>query len=169
MCVPAAGEEFCQCSADAIEENIPVEEFPVDYLMEQFMSGSLGEDTSIDELIDENGLFPPEVMEAISPCSALLPLEELIEEVIEIDEESLEDIELPETTEEMSKEELLAPVSELCLLQGSQKFCECGIDAVSDSYTEDELVALIESVKEGTLPSNVFQLFLMNCAMYLGQ
>ena len=37
LCLPAANNEFCECSVDMIEENIPVDEFPVEDLMSKIL------------------------------------------------------------------------------------------------------------------------------------
>ena len=37
LCLPAANNEFCECSVEMIEENIPVDEFPVEELMSKIL------------------------------------------------------------------------------------------------------------------------------------
>ena len=165
LCLPSASEEFCGCSVKEIEENIPLEEFPVEQLMEKILTGEL------DESSDPTGLaniFPPAVMEAVTPCFELLITEDTPIEII-VEEEEVAELELPEEPENLSKEELLKPVTELCLKQGTQKFCECTTETVSDNFTNEELVELRKDLQKGTLPPELIQLGMMNCAIYIGQ
>ena len=118
LCSTSATEEFCECSVNQIEENIPIQDFTVEPLMEKVLSGE------IDESSDPWGLaniFPAEVMQAVAPCFELIEPEEDIK--LEVTEEEVEDLKLPENTDDLSKEDLLAPITELCLIQGSPKFC----------------------------------------------
>ena len=164
LCTTSASEEFCECSVNQIEENIPVQDFPVEPLMEKVLSGE------IDESSDPSGLaniFPTEVMQAVAPCFELIEPEEDIK--LEVAEEEIEDLKLPENTDELSKEDLLSPITELCLIQGSPKFCECTKETVSDNYTDDELLELRKELEKGSLPPELIQLGMMNCAIYIGQ
>ena len=81
----------------------------------------------------------------------------------------VEDLKLPENTDDLSKEDLLAPITELCLIQGSPKFCECTKETVADNYTDDELLELRKELEKGSLPPELIQLGMMNCAIYIGQ
>ncbi|MEC7920757.1 MAG: hypothetical protein VYA06_01205 [Chloroflexota bacterium] len=164
LCTTSASEEFCECSVNQIEENIPVQDFPVEPLMEKVLSGE------IDESSDPSGLaniFPAEVMKAVAPCFELIEPEEDIK--LEVTEEEVEDLKLPENTDDLSKEDLLAPITELCLIQGSPKFCECTKETVADNYTDDELLELRKELEKGSLPPELIQLGMMNCAIYIGQ
>ena len=39
----------------------------------------------------------------------------------------------------------------------------------AQSYSKEDLINLRTSLSDGELPSDIFQLGLMNCALYLGQ
>ena len=67
------------------------------------------------------------------------------------------------------KDELLKPLSDVCLNNQSEEFCKCTTETISENYSQEDLVKLRESVAGGELPGEVFQLGLMNCAIYLGQ
>ena len=163
LCLPAANDEFCKCSVDKIEENIPIDEFPVEDLMGRILSGELSEDTSNSDIAN---LFPESVLTAVSPCFSLIlennPVIE-IEELKSIDSEETMDIEL------MTKEELLDPIIQICSSNQSEEFCECTMETIIDNYTKEELMDLRTSVSDGELPGDIFQMGLMNCAIYLSQ
>ena len=132
--------------------------------MEKVLSGE------IDESSDPSGLaniFPAEVMQAVAPCFELIEPAEDIK--LEVTEEEVEDLKLPENTDDLSRDDLLAPITELCLIQGSPKFSECTKETVSDSYTDDELLELRKELEKGSLPPELIQLGMMNCAIYIGQ
>ena len=95
----------------------------------------------------------------------------MIEDDIEIDiEENDIEIEIEsENLEILSKDELLKPLLEVCLTNQSEEFCKCTTETISENYSQEDLVKLRESVAGGELPGEVFQLGLMNCAIYLGQ
>ena len=163
LCLPAANNEFCECSVEMIEENIPVDEFPVEDLMSKILSGEISDETNNNDIVN---LFPASVIEAVSPCLSLM-----IEDDIEIDIEE-NDIEIEIETENLeilSKDELLKPLLEVCLTNQSEEFCKCTTETISENYSQSDLVKLRESVAGGELPGEVFQLGLMNCAIYLGQ
>ena len=164
LCTSSASEEFCECSVNQIEENIPIEEFPVEPLMEKVLSGEINESSNPSGLAN---IFPPEVMQTVAPCFALIQPEEEIK--LEVAEEEVEDLKLPENTDNLSKEDLLIPVTELCLKQGSLKFCECTTEAVSNNYDDDELLELRKDLEKGSLPPALIQLGMMNCAIYIGK
>ena len=69
LCLPAANDQFCECSVNQIEENIPVDEFPVEDLMGRILSGEISEETSNSDIAN---LFPESVLEAVSPCFDLI-------------------------------------------------------------------------------------------------
>ena len=69
LCLPAANDQFCECSVNQIEENIPVDEFPVEDLMGRILSGEISEETSNSDIAN---LFPESVLEAVSPCFNLI-------------------------------------------------------------------------------------------------
>ena len=69
LCLPAANDEFCECSVNQIEENIPVDEFPVEDLMGRILSGEISDETSNSDIAN---LFPESVLEAVSPCFDLI-------------------------------------------------------------------------------------------------
>ena len=58
LCLPAANDEFCECSVNQIEENIPVDEFPVEDLMGRILSGEISDETSNSDIAN---LFPEKV------------------------------------------------------------------------------------------------------------
>ena len=60
LCLPAANDQFCECSVNQIEENIPVDEFPVEDLMGRILSGEISEETSNSDIAN---LFPESVLE----------------------------------------------------------------------------------------------------------
>ena len=116
LCLPAANDQFCECSVNQIEENIPVDDFPVEDLMGRILSGEISEETSNSDI--EN-LFPESVLEAVSPCFDLI-----IENnsVIEIEEtELIPDVET-ENLELLTEEELLNPLMEICSNNQSDEF-----------------------------------------------
>ena len=161
LCFPAANDEFCECSVEMIEENIPVDEFPVEDLMSKILSGEISDETNNNDIVN---LFPSSVIEAVSPCLSLM-----VDNDIEIDIEE-NDIEIEsENLEILSKDELLKPLSDVCLNNQSEEFCKCTIETIAENYSQEDLVKLRESVAGGELPGEVFQLGLMNCAIYLGQ
>ncbi|MEC7271057.1 MAG: hypothetical protein VXU44_02555 [Chloroflexota bacterium] len=163
LCLPAANDEFCECSVNQIEENIPVDEFPVEDLMGRILSGEISDETSNSDIAN---LFPESVLEAVSPCFDLI-LDS--DSVIEIEEtELIPDIEA-ENLELMTEEELLEPLMEICSSNQSGDFCECTVETILDNYSKEDLVNLRASLSDGELPSDIFQLGLMNCAIYLGQ
>ena len=63
---------------------------------------------------------------------------------------------------------LVNPNSALCDVR-SPKFCECTKETVSDNYTDDELLELRKELEKGSLPPELIQLGMMNCAIYIGQ
>ena len=163
LCLPAANNEFCECSVEMIEKNIPVDEFPVEDLMGKILSGEISDETNNNDIIN---LFPASVIEAVSPCLSLM-----IEDGIEIDiTENDIDVEIEsENLEILSKDELLKPLLEVCLNNQSEEFCKCTTKTISENYSQADLVKLRESIAGGELPREAFQLGLMNCAIYLGQ
>ena len=163
LCLHADNNEFCECSVQMIEENIPVDEFPVEDLMSKILSGEISDETSNNDIVN---LFPASVIEAVAPCLSLM-----IEDDVEINiEESDVEVEIEsENLEILSKDELLKPLLEVCLTNQSEEFCKCTTETISENYSQEDLVKLRESVAGGELPREVFQLGLMNCAIYLGQ
>ncbi len=163
LCLPAANDQFCECSVNQIEQNIPVDEFPVEDLMGRILSGEISEETNNSDIAN---LFPTSVLDAVSPCFELI-LED--NSLIEIEESDL-DIKIEtEGIEIMTKEELIEPLKEICLTNQSEEFCDCTVDTIINNYSKDELINLRESVSDGELPSDIFQMGLMNCAIYLSQ
>ncbi len=163
LCLPAASDEFCECSVNQIEENIPVDEFPVEDLMGRILSGEISDETSNSDIAN---LFPESVLEAVSPCFDLIIDSN---SVIEIEEtELIPDVEV-ENLELMTEVELLEPLMEICSSNQSDEFCECTVETILDNYSKEDLVNLRTSLSDGELPSDIFQLGLMNCAIYLGQ
>jgi len=163
LCLPAANDEFCECSVNQIEENIPVDEFPVEDLMGKILSGEISDETSNSDIAN---LFPESVLEAVSPCFDLIIDSN---SVIEIEEtELIPDVEV-ENLELMTEVELLEPLMEICSSNQSDEFCECTVETILDNYSKKDLVNLRTSLSDGELPSDIFQLGLMNCAIYLGQ
>ena len=105
-------------------------------------------------------------MEAVSPCFDLIIDSN---SVIEIEEtELIPDVEV-ENLELMTEEELLEPLMEICSSNQSDEFCECTVETILDNYSKEDLINLRTSLSDGELPSDIFQLGLMNCAIYLGQ
>jgi len=164
LCLPAANDEFCECSVDMIEENIPVDEFPVEDLMGRILSGEITENTDNNDIIN---LFPASVIEAVSPCFNFIAQDEIKIEIE--DSEAPIEIDTTENIEIMTKEELLNPLKEVCLNNQSEEFCECTNETIIDNYSKEDLIKLRESVAGGELPGEIFQLGLMNCTIYLGQ
>ena len=163
LCLPAANDEFCECSVNQIEENIPVDEFPVEDLMGRILSGEISDETSNSDIAN---LFPESVLEAVSPCFDLIIDSN---SVIEIEEtELIPDVEV-ENLELMTEVELMEPLMEICSSNQSDEFCECTVETILDNYSKKDLVNLRTSLSDGELPSDIFQLGLMNCAIYLGQ
>ena len=163
LCLPAANDEFCECSVNQIEENIPVDEFPVEDLMGKILSGEISDETSNSDIAN---LFPESVLEAVSPCFDLIIDSNSVIEIEEI--ELISDDEV-ENLELMTEEELLEPLMEICSSNQSDEFCECTVETILDNYSKKDLVNLRTSLSDGELPSDIFQLGLMNCAIYLGQ
>ena len=163
LCLPAANNEFCECSVEMIEENIPVDEFPVEDLMSKILSGEISDETNNNDIVN---LFPASVIEAVAPCLSLM-----IEDDVEINiEENDVEVEIEsENLEILSKDELLEPLLEVCLNNQSEEFCKCTTETISENYSQEDLVKLRESVAGGELPGEAFQLGLMNCAIHLGQ
>ena len=96
--------------------------------------------------------------------------QEFIDVIKEYVEENDIEIEIEsENLEILSKDELLKPLLEVCLTNQSEEFCKCTTETISENYSQEDLVKLRESVAGGELPGEVFQLGLMNCAIYLGQ
>ena len=58
---------------------------------------------------------------------------------------------------------------EICSNNQSDEFCECTAETILDNYSREDLVNLRTSLSGGELPSDIFQLGIMNCAIYLGQ
>ena len=115
---------ICKCSVNQIEENIPVDDFPVEDLMGRILSGEISEETSNSDIAN---LFPESVLEAVSPCFDLI-----IESnsVIEIEEtELIPDVET-ENLELLTEEELLNPLMEICSNNQSDEFCECTVETI---------------------------------------
>ena len=76
---------------------------------------------------------------------------------------------IAEDLEGLTKEEMLIPIAEVCETNGSQKFCECTTEAIVSNFTEEEILNIAKSIDEGELPPEIFQMGMMNCAIYLGQ
>ena len=136
LCLPAANDEFCECSVNQIEENIPVDEFPVEDLMSRILSGEISDETSNSDIAN---LFPESVLEAVSPCFDLIIDSN---SVIEIEEtELIPDVEV-ENLELMTEEELLEPLMEICSSNQSDEFCECTVETILDNYSKEDLINL---------------------------
>ena len=81
---------------------------------------------------------------------------------------TLPDVET-ENLELLTEEELLNPLMEICSNNQSDEFCECTVETILDNYSKEDLINLRTSHSDGDLASDLFQLGLMNCALYLGQ
>jgi hypothetical protein len=165
---PETNKEFCECSVQKIEENISPDDFPIDYLMEQFMTGNIGEGTDLSDLISSD-VFPADLMKVIAPCSITL-----IDTIGSEDPQDIEKVvplntDISEDLEGLTKEEMLIPIADVCETNGSEKFCECTTEAIVSNFTEEEILNIAKSIDEGELPPEIFQIGMMNCAIYLGQ
>ena len=152
LCLPAANDEFCECSVNQIEENIPVDEFPVEDLMGKILSGEISDETSNSDIAN---LFPESVLEAVSPCFDLIIDSN---SVIEIEEtELIPDVEV-ENLELMTEVELLEPLMEICSSNQSDEFCECTVETILDNYSKKDLVNLRTSLSDGELPLSLIHI-----------
>lgn len=165
---PESNKEFCECSVKEIEENISPDDFPIDYLMEQMMIGNIGEGTDLADLISSD-VFPAGLMEVIAPCSITLIDTQVIEDSQDVEKKVPIEIDIAEDLEGLTKEEMLIPIAEVCETNGSEKFCKCTTEAIISNFTEEEILIMAKSIDEGDLPPEIFQMGMINCAIYLGQ